>query len=74
MIEGAKAPSIEYGGLAERSKAPVLKIGDLKGSLGSNPRASANKSNGEDDVYMMGQYNRDVSYRKELRKRRLADR
>lgn len=50
MIEGAYAPSIEYGGLAERSKAPVLKIGDLKGSLGSNPRASANKINREDDV------------------------
>lgn len=75
MIEGAKAPSIEkYGGLAERSKAPVLKIGDPKGSLGSNPRASATKLNREDDVYIMGQYNRDVSYRKALRKRRLADR
>lgn len=54
MIEGAYAPSIEYGGLAERSKAPVLKIGDLKGSLGSNPRASANIFVREDDVYMMG--------------------
>jgi hypothetical protein len=28
--------------------------------------------NREDDVYMMGQYNRDVSIRKALRKRRIS--
>ena len=31
----------EYGGVAERLKAPVLKTGDVKASVGSNPTPSA---------------------------------
>ena len=33
---------IEYGELAEWSKAPLLKSGKPQGFLGSNPRLSAN--------------------------------
>ena len=32
-----------YGEMAEWSKAPVLKTGDVKASVGSNPTLSANK-------------------------------
>lgn len=38
------------------------------------PAPTEPKLNRGDDVYMMGEYNRDVSIRKALRKRRLADR
>ena len=31
----------EYGEMAERLKAPVLKTGDVKASVGSNPTLSA---------------------------------
>ena len=33
-----------YGEMAEWSKAPVLKTGDVKASVGSNPTLSARKS------------------------------
>ena len=38
------------------------------------PAPTEPKLNREDDVHMIGEYNRDVSKRKALRKRRLADR
>ena len=38
-IRGAFA----YGEMAEWSKAPVLKTGDVKASVGSNPTLSARK-------------------------------
>ena len=38
-------PAREYGGVAERLKAPVLKTGSAQGSLvGSNPTPSASES------------------------------
>ncbi len=33
---------LEYGGMAEWTKAPVLKTGDGQLSVGSNPTPSAN--------------------------------
>ncbi len=37
MLEKAKQLNMAYGGLAERSKAAVLKTVDVRASWGSNP-------------------------------------
>jgi hypothetical protein len=39
---GGESSPVKEGGMAERFKAPVLKTGDPRGSVGSNPTPSAN--------------------------------
>jgi hypothetical protein len=41
---GDRRKGSEFGGVAERLKAPVLKTGEAKASAGSNPAPSANYS------------------------------
>ena len=65
-----------YGGVSERLKELVLKTSDgRKSTVGSNPTPSAISLIRKDD-YMKARsqaYNRDVSKRKALRKRRLSE-